>query len=199
MALKVGLDFGTSNSGVAVSDGKRVTLLPIERNNLLPEVVKTILYITRDDRHFVGQEAIELYYKENINRQRRFVQKWAGEIDYHGSDVMYYVRDVFVQVDELQPGRLMQYLKTALRKSSGPGGYAGTQVFERYYRAIDLVQVYLAELKRRAEIILGESIQGVTLGRPVKFADSPDADSQAEQTLLQAARSAGFEEVDLEL
>jgi hypothetical chaperone protein len=199
MALKVGLDFGTSNSGVAVSDGKRVTLLPIERNNLLPEVVKTILYITRDDRHFVGQEAIELYYKENINRQRRFVQKWAGEIDYHGSDGMYYVRDVFVQVDELQPGRLMQYLKTALRKSSGPGGYAGTQVFERYYRAIDLVQVYLAELKRRAEIILGESIQGVTLGRPVKFADSPDADSQAEQTLLQAARSAGFEEVDLEL
>lgn len=199
MALKVGLDFGTSNSGVAVSDGQQVYVLPIERNSLLPEVVKTILYITRDERYFIGQEAIELYYKENINRQRRFVQKWAGEIDYHGSDGMFYVRDVFVQVDELLPGRLMQYLKTALRKSSGPGGYAGTQVFERYYRAVDLVQVYLAELKRRAEVILGEPILGVTLGRPVKFADSPEADSQAEATLLQAARSAGFQDVDFEL
>ena len=199
MALKVGLDFGTSNSGVAVSDGRQVYVLPIERSSLLPEVVKTILYITQDERHFIGQDAIELYYKENINRQRRFVQKWAGEIDYHGADGLFYVRDVFVQVDELLPGRLMQYLKTALRKSSGPGGYTGTQVFERYYRAVDLVQVYLSELKRRAEAILGEPIQGVPLGRPVKFADSPEADSQAEATLLQAARSAGFEEVDFEL
>jgi molecular chaperone DnaK (HSP70) len=181
MALKVGLDFGTSNSGVAVSNGRQVYVLPIEGNSLLPEVVKTILYITRDERHFIGQEAIELYYKENINRQRRFVQKWAGEIDYHGSDGMFYVRDVFVQVDELLPGRLMQYLKTALRKSSGPGGYAGTQVFERYYRAVDLVQVYLSELKRRAEAILG-SRSGRHDSRPVKFADSPEADRQAEAT-----------------
>lgn len=199
MGIKVGLDFGTSNSGVAFSDGERVRLLPIERGSLLPEVVKTILYVTRDERHFIGQEAIELYYLENINRQRRFVQKWAGEIDYHGSDGMYYVRDVFVQVDELQPGRLMQYLKTALRMSSGPGGYAGTQVFERYYRAVDLVQVYLAELKRRAEAILGEPIFGVTLGRPVKFVNTPDGDRQAEETLRQAAYAAGFEQVDFEL
>lgn len=199
MALRVGLDFGTSNSGVAVSDGKNVRLLPIERGSLLPEVVKTILYITRDDRHFIGQEAIELYYRDNINRQRRFVQKWAGEIDYHGSDGLHYVRDIFVQVDELQPGRLMQYLKTALRKSSGPGGYAGTQVFEHYYRAGELVQVYLAELKRRAEALLGQPVNGVTLGRPVRFAETPEADRQAEETLRQAAQAAGFEAVDFEL
>lgn len=198
MALRVGLDFGTSNSGVAISDGESVRLLPIERGSLLPEVVKTILYITRDDRHFIGQEAIELYYQENINRQRRFVQKWAGEIDYHGSDGMYYVRDVFAQVDELQPGRLIQYLKTALRKSSGPGGYAGTQVFEQYYRAGDLVRVYLAELKRRAETLLGEPIQGVTIGRPVKFSESPEADRQAEEILREAANAAGFMDVDFE-
>jgi sporulation protein YlmC with PRC-barrel domain len=32
------------------------------------------------------------------------------------------MRDVYVYVDELQPGRLLQYLKTALRKMGGPGG-----------------------------------------------------------------------------
>lgn len=115
MTLKIGLDFGTSNSGIAVYDGKRVTVLPIDRQNVQPEVVKTLLYITRDHQAYIGQEAVELYYRDNVNRQRRFVKQWAGEIDYRGAD-MHYVRDIFVYVDELKPGRLLQYIKTALRK-----------------------------------------------------------------------------------
>ena len=50
----------------------------------------------------------------------------------------FYVRDIFVYVDELKPGRLLQYLKTALRKD----GYAGTQIFERYYTVGDLAKTY---------------------------------------------------------
>jgi molecular chaperone DnaK (HSP70) len=114
MGLHVGIDFGTSNSGVGIYQNNQVHVLPIDSKNVVPEVVKTILYITSDYKHFIGQEAVELYYKQNINRQRRFVKKWTGEIDYHGAD-MHYVRDVYVYVDELQPGRLMQFIKTALR------------------------------------------------------------------------------------
>src|SRR4030042_3699718 len=120
MGLNVGIDFGTSNSGVAIYKGDLIHVLPIDSNNLVPEVVKTILYITRDYRHLIGQEAVELYYKQNINRRRRFVKKWTGEIDYHGAD-MHYVRDVYVYVDELQPGRLMQFIKTALRSEKYTG------------------------------------------------------------------------------
>ena len=83
MGLKVGIDFGTSNSGVAIYQDGEVHVLPIDSKNIVPEVVKTILYITRDYKHFIGQEAVENYYKHNINRQRRFVKKWSGEIDYH--------------------------------------------------------------------------------------------------------------------
>jgi hypothetical chaperone protein len=194
MTLKVGLDFGTSNSGVAVYDGQRVKLLPIDRQNVLPEVVKSVLYVTRDYKCSIGQEAVTLYYRDNVNRQRRFVKQWAGEIDYHGSD-MHYVRDVFVYVDELKPGRLLQFLKTALRKD----GYAGTQIFERFYTVGDLVQTYLSLLKRRAEEFLGESIEAVTLGRPVKFSAHPETDRRAEETLREAAQAAGFNQVDFEL
>ncbi len=194
MTLKVGIDFGTSNSGVALYDGQKVTLLPIDRQNVLPEVVKTVLYITRDYQAYIGQEAIAQYYRHNVNRQRRFVKKWAGEIDVIGAD-MHFVRDVFVFVDELKPGRLMQYLKTALRKD----GFEGTQVFERYYKAGDLVQTYLGLLKRRAEELLGEKIEAATLGRPVKFATSPENDRKAEETLRQAAYEAGFKHIDFEL
>ena len=194
MTLKVGIDFGTSNSGVAVYDGRRVTVLPVDRQNVQPEVVKTVLYVTRDYQAYIGQEAVELYYRDNINRQRRFVKQWAGEIDYRGAD-MHYVRDIYVYVDELKPGRLLQYLKTALRKE----GYRGTQIFERYYSVGDLAKTYLSLLKARAEAVLGEKIESATLGRPVKFAQTPEADRKAEETLRQAAHEAGFKQVDFEL
>ena len=194
MGLKVGIDFGTSNSGVAIYHGERVHVLPIDGKNIVPEVVKSILYITRDYKHFIGQEAVELYYKHNINRQRRFVQKWSGEIDYRGAD-MHYVRDIYVYVDELQPGRLLQFIKTALHSEK----YQGTQVFERYYNLSDIISSYLRELKQRAEALLQEEISTVTLGRPVKFSEDPDLDQKAQNTLLQAAMEAGFKQVDFEL
>jgi hypothetical chaperone protein len=194
MSIKVGIDFGTSNSGVAVYDGQRVQLLPVDQKNILPEVIKTVMYITRDYRPSIGQEAVEHYYRDNINRQRRFVKQWTGEIDVYGAD-MHYVQDVFVYVDELQPGRLMQYLKTALRKEQ----YDGTQIFERYYTVGDLVKTYLSLLKQRAENVLGEPIEAVTLGRPVKFSESPEQDHKAQETLRQAAYDSGFNEVDFEL
>jgi hypothetical chaperone protein len=197
MALNIGIDFGTSNSGVAVSDGQQVRLLPLDPKNLMPEVVKTILYITREGQHFIGQEAVELYYRHNVNRLRRFVKKWAGEIEYRGAD-MFYMRDIYVYVDELQPGRLMQYLKTALRKVGGAQGYHGTQVFDQYYQVEDLVQLYLQALKERAEAQLGERILSVTLGRPVKFNEDPALDQLAEEKLRLAAHQAGFEQVEFE-
>jgi len=194
MSVKVGLDFGTSNSGVAVYDGSRVRLLPVDPQNILPEVIKSVLYVTREYRAMIGQEAVEAYYRDNIDRQRRFVKQWVGEIDYVGAE-MHYVRDIYVYVDELQPGRLLQYLKTALRRD----GYEGTRIFERYYTAGDLAETYLGLLKSRAEEVLGEQIEAVTLGRPVKFSGFPDQDRKAEEMLRQAAHEAGFKQVDFEL
>lgn len=194
MGVRVGIDFGTSNSGVAVYRGNKVWVLPIDNKNIVPEVVKTILYITQDFRHFIGQEAVELYYKQNVNRQRRFVRKWAGEIDYRGSD-MHYVRDIYVYVDELQPGRLLQFIKSALRSDK----YQGTQVFDRYYNLSDIISTYLGVLKQRAEALLGEEIEAVTLGRPVMFSNDVERDQKAQAILQQAAFEAGFKQVDLEL
>src|SRR5512147_2301956 len=194
MSLKVGVDFGTSNSGVAVYDGQHVKLLPVDPKNVLPEVIKTVLYITKDYRTYLGQEAVETYYRDNVNRQRRYVKQWSGELEYRGAD-MYYVREIFVYVDELKPGRLLQYLKTALRKDN----YQGTQIFERYYTVGDLAKTYLSLLKDRAEDVLGEKINTVTLGRPVKFSEPPEQDRTAQETLRQAAHEAGFKEVDFEL
>lgn len=194
MALNVGIDFGTSNSGVAVQRGDKLHILPIDQKSITPEVVKTILYITRDDKSYIGQEAVELYYRHNVNRRRHFVKKWVGEIEYRGAD-MFYVRDVYAYVDELLPGRLLQFIKTALRTE----GFEGTQIFERYYTVSEIITVYLRQLKQRAEALLDAPIAGVTLGRPVRFSRKPDQDHKAEETLRQAAFDAGFQDVHFEL
>ncbi|MBI4926250.1 MAG: Hsp70 family protein, partial [Anaerolineae bacterium] len=194
MSLWVGIDFGTSNSGVAVPQDGGVRVLPLDPANIVPEVVKTILYVTRDNQAYIGQEAVELYYRQNIGRIRSMTRKWVGEIDVYGGD-MFFVRDVYAFVDEMAPGRLLQYLKTALRTP----GYDGTRIFERFYTTTEMAALYLRELKRRAEVQLGQAISGVVLGRPVKFSDDPAHDRRAEQALGQAARSAGFSEVRFEL
>jgi hypothetical chaperone protein len=106
---------------------------------------------------------------------------------------------MYVYVDELKPGRLLQYIKTTLRQVGSARGYEGTQVFERYYTVADLLEAYLSAMKTRAEAYLGEPIRGVVLGRPVKFSEDAQADQQAQETLRQAAQLAGFEEVDFEL
>ncbi len=193
MGLNVGIDFGTSNSGVSYSKDGKVSILPIDHKNIVPEVVKTILYITRDDKCFIGQEAVETYYRQNVNRKRRYVKKWVGEVEYRGSD-MFYVTDVYAYVDELMPGRLLQFLKTALRTE----GFEGTLIFDRFYSTADIITVYLRELKQRAETLLRDDITGVTLGRPVKFSNKIEQDRKSEETLRQAAYEAGFKDVRFE-
>lgn len=190
---KVGIDFGTSNSGVAFYQDGKVHFLPIDRKNVVPEVVKTILYITNDQTVSIGQEAIETYYRHNINRQRRFEKRWVGEIDVRGAD-MYFVRDVYVLVDVLKPGRLLQFIKTGLRSD----GYEGTMIFERYYTLEEIISVYLRELKKRAENLLNGRISAVTLGRPVRFFDDFVKDQRSQEILSRAAYAAGFERVEFE-
>jgi hypothetical chaperone protein len=191
--IRIGLDFGTSNSGVAVYDGKKLSMLPIDRTNVTPEVIKSVIYITRDYKQYIGQEAINTYYRDNVDRPRRFVKKRIGEVEFVGAE-MYYVRDVFMEIDELTPGRLIQYIKTGLRSE----GYQGTLVFDRFYSLQEIIRLYLQNLKERAEAILGEEIYAVTLGRPVKFFENTDLDRQSEETLRQAAYQAGFQEVNFE-
>ena len=87
------------------------------------------------------------------------------------------------------PGVCCNISRTTLRKD----GYAGTQIFERYYTVGDLAKTYLSLLKQRAEAVLGEPIEAVTLGRPVKFSEFPEQDRKAQETLHQAAYEVRFQ------
>src|SRR5579859_7999545 len=192
--MRIGMDFGTTNSGVAVYDGDQVRVLdldPVAKSSTM----RSVIYLTRDHELHVGQEAIELYNSQNINRERRMVRKRVGRVEMLFAEIGTVATDVHVMVDELEPGRLLRSLKSALATS-----YTGTAIFERRYTLEELIALYLRAMRERASELLGQEVTEVVLGRPVHFvsAEEDADDEQAEGRLRKAATLAGFSSVDFE-
>jgi hypothetical chaperone protein len=194
--MRIGLDFGTTNSGAAVFDGRRVHLFPLDPASLDPAVMRSTLYVTREHQTFVGQEAVNAYHEQNVGRPSRMIRQFIGEIEMTFAELPPIVREVYVLVDELTPGRLLHSLKSELA-----GGYAGTTIFGQRYELEELVAIYLREIRQRVEAHSGESVDSVILGRPVRFigGESEAEDQRAEGRLRRAAEMAGFRDVRFEL
>ncbi len=93
-------------------------------------------------------------------------------------------------------GRLMRSLKSVLGTSLIGDT---TRVKARSYGFIDILGIFIAELKRRAEAELGGAVDTVVCGRPVHFVDDdPAADAAAQSQLEGAVRAQGFKHVDFQ-
>jgi hypothetical chaperone protein len=204
--MRIGLDFGTTNSGAAVFDGRRVHVFALDPASQDPTVMRSALYVTREHEIFIGREAIDTYYRQNVGWPSRMVRQRVGEIEMTIGDVgsvkgypvgpTTFVRDVYALVDELTPGRLLHSLKSGLA-----AGYEGTTIFGRYYELDELIAFYLRQIRERVEAETGQPVKGAVLGRPVNFVDSEsEADNQrAEDRLRRAAKGAGLEKITFEL
>lgn len=194
----IGVDFGTTNSGAAIVLDGQLCALPIDPQNSDPTIMRSLLYITREHEVFAGRAALDAYYEQNIGRPSKMVRQRVGEIEVTAAD-MAYIRDVYVLVDQLAPGRLLRSLKSSLATS-----YEGTTIFGRPYSLEELIAAYLRVLRKQAEKELGHTVERVVLGRPVHFAGSSSTESdrteddRAQERLRCAAEMAGFQRVDFE-
>jgi hypothetical chaperone protein len=57
-----GLDFGTTNTGAAVFDGRTLNPRPIDPSSDNPAICRTAMYFTRDGHCFCGRDAIHRYF-----------------------------------------------------------------------------------------------------------------------------------------
>ena len=189
----IGMDFGTTNSGMAVYDGRAVEVLPLDPAAPNPRVARTALYVTNEQAVTLGRAAIDRYYEHNLNRPVKMQRIWVGELEVI-ADRVYYVTDVYTWADALSPGRLFLSIKTGLRDVN----YPGTVVGQFYYSLEALIALYLTVTKARAEHLLGRELRQVVLGRPVHWASDAAGDRVAEARLLHAAFLAGYETVYLQ-
>jgi hypothetical chaperone protein len=195
--MKLGIDFGTTNSAAAVigNDG-RPHVLPLDAGTQNAGTLRTVLYVERDGHITIGSEAIALHRAQNVGRLPRFTKQWITEIDVVITEGATIVLDVFSDVDADAPGRLLHSLKGPLAST-----YEGTTLFGKHYALEALIAEFLSRLRFRIEQVTGETVTRAVLGRPVNFANahSPEDNAKAEARLREAATLAGFTDITFEM
>jgi|CXWL01.1.fsa_nt_gi hypothetical chaperone protein len=147
-----GIDFGTANSVLFVTDGDGKVRVVRE---------KSVIFIPDSGAAgaVVGTRAVEAY--EQSGRE----------------------------------GRLLQSLKSILPYTSFKGSWIGGT----WWTIESLLALILTHLRAVASEIAGETVSGVVLGRPARFAVVAEEERLAEERLRKAASLAGFEDVRLVL
>ncbi len=197
--MRLGIDFGTTNSSVAYFDGSQLHPVRLDPDNENPNVLPSLIYINRAHHATLGSPAALTYLERETGRKIVWERKQIGAIEIivagTGSSPIRYMHDVYIVTDTAANGRLLQSVKTALRDP----GYEGTEIFDLYYTLDELIARLLVSMKERAEAQFQERCDSVVMGRPVRFSDDPAVTARAEEILYRAARFAGFEEIAFQL
>jgi len=195
----VGIDFGTSNSSIALYEGGKLSLFELDPQNQNPYVLPSFTYINREHEVSIGVKAIETYLEEETGRRPLWETRNLGEVEITvagaGSSPIIYMQDINVEIDVAANGRLLQSIKTGLRDAK----YEGTQIFDRFYKIEELIAMLLTQLREKCEQKINKKVENVVLGRPVKFSDNPEIDARAQQKIYEAAKLAGFKNIEFEL
>ncbi|HEX2619907.1 MAG TPA: Hsp70 family protein, partial [Phototrophicaceae bacterium] len=196
--MRLGIDFGTTNSAAAVYDGSR--LHPIMAGTTgETQILPSLIYVDREHQVTVGQAAAREYTRRETGRAVRWKTKEFGSIEMvvggGGSGPIIYQHPITLTYDDAALGRMLQSIKTALRNRE----YDGTQIFDRFYTIDELIATLLSHLKQRAESQFGESCDSVVIGRPVKFSDEAYVSHRAEELIYKAARRAGFKDISFHM
>lgn len=187
--LRFGLDFGTSNSALALAEGDTVRLLPIDP--IGGDTMPSVLYIRSDGSVAVGHPAIRSFLSDNRERgpaRRQF--KMLG-IRMPSSDKEQPTVEAHIFTDVSSPGRFFQSLKTFL----GDPLLSRTSVFGDERGLEDLIAMILDGIFRRAEELTGTRPTAATVGRPVEFVGGASVEERARTRLEQAARLAGLTDI----
>lgn len=108
------------------------------------------------------------------------------------ADLCYYGAEAIEQyIEQDMEGRLFRSFKSHLPNKA----YLGTVLDNRILTLENLVGIFLLELKKRAEKILGVAIDNAVIGRPARYSMDPVADGFALHRMQKAAQFAGFKNV----
>jgi hypothetical chaperone protein len=165
---RVGIDFGTTNSSIAlVREG----------------VVEEVQFIARGGTTRSSRSLLYLERERN-SLKASSVRSWTGQ-----AAVDHYLEANEEDVHK----RLIQSLKSHLAARS----LTGTEIFGRQYRFEELVARILRDLRQRSSEAFGFDVTKAVVGRPVMFVGAAkEADNEfAEQRLRSALHDAGFQEV----
>ncbi|KRG63415.1 heat shock protein Hsp70 [Stenotrophomonas humi] len=213
--MKLGIDFGTSNSAAAAHvDGK---VVPVQFGDALQ--FRTTVYfpeVMRDPNDFALTPALEQQLEELIDSGRR-ASRAAGTNRSHEqlrSDAMRVVRRQWMEECIREPQSSTSLLQNAVygddaleayfEENEGnlvqsPKSMLGYNLHPRAKQTITGIATHILEhIRLTASKQLGQNVRSALLGRPVQFRSSigEAGNAQALDILRGAALAAGFDEVE---
>ena len=185
--LGYGIDFGTSNSSIAVAYPDRVDVLGLGGSG--SRTLPSFVYLHRAGRRAAGDLAVRTFLVSGHEK----TDCWNCSLAPYGwdTDCRQYRKG-----GGCSDARLLSGVKHELAKL----GFAGTNSWATDFSVGTLVSVVLARLKAEADHASGHDVGSVVVGHPVVFAGADPAnrtasDDEAFRRLEEAARTAGFTEV----
>lgn len=189
----IGFDYGTANCSVAVMDGDRPRLLPLDGAS--PYMSSMLCAPTREAvseylHHFwqvpTGSEENQRLLRRAINANRE--------------------EDIVLTEQSLRFGKqaLANYIADPeeVYFVKSPKSFLGANGLKPQQIALfeDLVCAMMRHIKRQAEAALSAPITQAMIGRPVNFQGTggEDANRQAQGILQRAALRAGFDDIDFQ-
>ena len=190
--MRIGMDFGTTNSGIAHYDGEQLRLLALD-----PAAPNSAVAPQRSLPHPRPPAPFRpirhpplLRAKPQPPRPTRAASTSAKSSSPSPSCPPSCAMSKSSAMS-FRPGRLFLSFKSSLASRS----YVGTAVGEDFYLLEDIIALYLYSARRRAEREWGAELREVVLGRPVRYAEDEEQDALAQARMLQAAFLAGFQRV----
>ena len=168
----IGIDFGTSNSAIAVFDGTEVQMIAIEPG---AQTVPTAIHLDRDFQPLTGSVAIRSYVEENSDRRVEITSKVIAEVEADATGIFSGGQGAENGGENLKiygaaedyglPGRLFLGIKRLLGKEN----IRRLMVFDRPFRLVALITPILLSFRQAITAAAGPVAKGIYLGRPVEF------------------------------
>ena len=183
-----GIDFGTSNSAIAVAFVDRVDVVPLGPSPAVM-TLPSFVYLHRSGRRAAGDQAVRTFLKSGHEK----TDCWNCSLAPYGwdTDCRQYRKG-----GGCNDARLLSGVKHELAKL----GFSGTNSWATDFTVGSLVAVVIKRLKAEADDLVSQGARRVVVGHPVVFAgadpnDRAASDAEAFSRLERAAIEAGFEEV----
>ncbi len=192
--IGIGVDFGTTNSSVALFSGEDLRMLNLDPAVMSSAVLPTALYLNRMFLPRIGNRAIESYLEDNVGRRIEMEKEEVGGFLLSIDTMAGYYEDwvkVHAFTDSNLPSRLFRSIKTWL----GDESLDTVKVFDRSLRIVALVTPILAGFRKQLETDGFAGPIVTHFGRPVKYhGSSPNANEVALNRMMEACSHAGFSE-----
>lgn len=109
---RCGVDFGTSNSAVALPSGRLLTVSPTARD---PRLFRSVLFFPEEETtYYAGEPAIEHYVSDGAGRFVQSVKSWLPSTSFRATQI----RNRMVTLEELV-NLILRPLKAAAEASEG--------------------------------------------------------------------------------